>query len=98
LSAVELSGVALTTVTVLTIGGFAGDWAFTRTTRVKVATAPAARTGVVEVTVPVPPAGGVNDVNPAGAVNDTNVVLAGTTSVSETAKALLGPAFVSVIV
>ncbi len=54
---------------------------------------------IVQVIVPVPPAGGVEQVNMGPAVWDaeTNVIPAGTASVSETVVALDGPLFVTVL-
>src|SRR2546428_42262 len=46
----------------------------TCTTMVKLAVAPAARVGLVEEMVPVPPTGGVVELQPAGAVSETKVV------------------------
>src|SRR6266852_2662421 len=59
---------------------------------------PTARLGFEQETVPLAPtAGDVHD-QPPGAENDTNVVPAGSVSDIETDAALLGPAFVAVIV
>src|SRR5437773_5102788 len=70
----------------------------TRTTSTNVGAAPAATLERVEVTVPLPPTGGVVETQPDGAVNETNVVLAGTASVSDTFCAGLGPALARVMV
>jgi hypothetical protein len=70
----------------------------TFTTRVNTAFVPFASVELVAVSVPVPPAGGVVDVQPAGAVKDTNVALAGMTSVNVSDEASDGPAFATVIV
>src|SRR5262245_33865141 len=67
--------------------------AFTLTTSVNRALAPAARREFVLVMVPVP-----LEFQPAGAVNDTKVVFAGTASVKDRLTASLGPWLVSVIV
>src|SRR6266545_3929241 len=54
--------------------------ALTLTTIVKTAVAPLAILGFENVTVPVPPTGGVRELNPAGGVAETKVVPAGTAS------------------
>jgi len=65
-----------------------------------VAEAPVANDASEHVIVPVPPTAGVTHENTGPVVCDseTNVVLAGTTSVSETPDAFDGPPFVSVSV
>src|SRR5437867_3991187 len=67
----------------------------TRTTRVKVASGPTVNAGVVHVTVPVVPTGGVVHVQSEGAESVWNVVSSsGSGSVSTTAVATLGPLLV----
>src|SRR5262245_52013444 len=66
----------------------------TRTTRVNV-DEPTARSGWVNVTVPVPPTAGVAIVHPAGALAATNVVFGGMASVTIVSAAGLGPALVT---
>src|SRR6185295_9778109 len=56
----------------------------TWTTRVNVPVAPGAKVGILKLIVPVLPTVGVLPVQPAAGMNDTKVVLAGTSSVSET--------------
>src|SRR3990170_3282228 len=68
-----------------------GVAAFTFTTRVNEALALLATLGLVQVTVPVPPTDGVEQVQLAAAVRDTNVVLGGTTSLKLAALAASGP-------
>src|SRR5262245_2264871 len=94
------SRVVLVTVAVLVIVALAGVLRLTRTVTWKTAEAPGARLAVVAVRVPVPPAAGVARLNPGPAVccAATNVVPAGTTSVSRTPSAGLGPALVTVMV
>src|SRR5881275_1191811 len=58
--------------------------AFTVTTRVNDAVAPAASDGFVAETVPVAPTAGALGTQPAGAVKEENVVFAGSVSVSNT--------------
>jgi hypothetical protein len=72
----------------------------TRTTREKVAVAPLTSVRRLQLTVPVAPTAGDVQLNagPLPCTNDTNVVLAGTTSVSETLWASADPLFVTVIV
>ena len=73
--------------------------AVTFTTRVKTLEAPEASEALVNVTVPVPPAGTESvRVQPAGVVTDTNVVFVGTASESDKDCASLGPLLVTVIV
>jgi hypothetical protein len=69
-------------------------------TSVKVALPAEANAAIVHVTAPVPPAGGVAQVNtgPALCVIETNVVLAGSASLSDTFCACEGPLFVAAIV
>ena len=61
---------------------------------------PMANDAIVQVTVPVPPTGGLMHENvwPFVCDSETNVVFAGTASVSETLAALDGPLFISVMV
>src|SRR5947209_10687824 len=63
-----------------------------------VATAPEANVAAVALTVPVPPAAGVDNVNAGPAVcdADTNVVFAGTASLKVMLRAVFGPVLVSV--
>src|SRR6266849_2125991 len=68
------------TVAVFVIVVPLGVAAFTFTTIVKVAFAPLARVGSLQVSAPVPPTAGATHENPAGAVTDTNVVFAGVLS------------------
>src|SRR5947208_618943 len=77
-----------------------GVAAFTLTTSVKPALAPAARVTRVQVTVPGLPAAGVVQpkVGPLVWVRDTKVVPAGRTSVRLTLWASEGPAFATVMV
>jgi hypothetical protein len=71
--------------------------AFTLTVNVKTAL-PMVMFGFVHVIVPIPPTGGVVQVQPPGATIETKVVSAGTESVSERLVASLGPALFTVIV
>src|SRR6185436_713668 len=59
---------------------------------------PAGTEGFVQWTVPVPPTGGVVQDQPAGAASETKVVPVGNGSSRVTVAAMLGPAFVVVIV
>src|SRR4029077_17523964 len=95
-----LSVVLLDTVAVLLIAVALGVFAFTFTTRLKLALTPAANVGMVHVTEPVPPTAGLvqEKGGPAVCVIDTNVVFAGVASLSETLCASLGPAFAALIV
>jgi len=72
----------------------------TLTTSVNVAVAPAASDVMVQVVVPVPPAGGWMQLNagPAVCASETKVVLAGFVSLDDTFAASDGPLFVKVIV
>src|SRR5207248_4326830 len=65
-----------------------------------VAAAPLMSVPMLQVTVPVPPPGGVEHVNAGPAVcdSDTNVALAGTASLSATVSASDGPLLVTLIV
>jgi hypothetical protein len=98
LFAVEDSVVEVETVAVLLMTVALGTAQLTFTTSVNTALAPAARLGLVAVTMPVPPTGGVITVQSAGAVNDTKVVLVGMVSESETLAAAAPPELVTVIV
>src|SRR6266852_1789955 len=73
------SVVLLDMVAVLLIVVRSCVFAFTLTTRLKLALAPAANVAMVHVTVPVPPGAGLVQVKagPAVCVIDTNVVFAG---------------------
>src|SRR5689334_14136304 len=74
--------------------GVAGS---TVTMSVNVAMSPDNRADVVQVTIPVPPTGGVVQLQPAGAISDLKVVWAGIVSVRFTLPALSGPAFATTI-
>ncbi len=92
-SAVTADAVAV----LLIVAPFAVDEA-TWTTKLKTADAPAAIEVAEHVMVPfVPTAGGVQ-MNVRGTVSETNVTLAGSTSVSVTVCASLGPLFITVTV
>src|SRR2546430_17347660 len=95
-----LSVVPLDIVAVLLIVVPLGVFALTFTTRLKLALAPAANVAIAHVTVPVPPAAGLVQVNagPLICATDTNVVFAGVASLSEAFWASLGPAFATLIV
>lgn len=69
----------------------------TATTRVKTAF-PTPRLAIEQLMAPVPPTAGAVHDQPPGDESDMNVVPAGTVSVRVTVAALLGPAFVSVMV
>src|SRR5438034_1202825 len=94
-----VASVGLETLAVLTMFEPLAALGLTCTTTVKVAEAPAARVAVVPLIVPVPPTGGLVNVNvtPLFWVSDTKVVLAGMLSVSCTLCASEGPLLVSVI-
>src|SRR4051812_18391152 len=68
--------------------------AFTLTTICIAADVPFGKLAEVQVTVPVPPTGGVTQ--PIGAVNETNVVFAGTGKLSVMVEAVAGPLLVMV--
>ena len=69
------------------------------TTMVKVADAEGTRLALVQVTVPVPPTGGVvGHVHPAAGVMDWNVVVAGSKSVKMGVLATFGPLFITMTV
>jgi hypothetical protein len=70
----------------------------TWTTTVKDPEAPAASEPIVQLTVPVAPTGGVEQLHPAGAARETNAVFAGSGSVSVAFCAGADPWFVAVIV
>src|SRR5205809_2479077 len=72
--------------------------ALTLTISVNVAVAAGVIVAIVDWSVPVPPTGGVVEVQVAGAVNETNVVFAGMASLSVTVWALLGPRLLTVMV
>src|SRR5262249_6876965 len=90
----------LLTVTVPAPVGLGTSVKMARTTTVKVAEAPAARVGVVAVMVPVVPTAGVvtAKAGPAVCASETKVVPTGTTSVSCTFWASLGPLLTTVMV
>src|SRR5260370_271496 len=94
------SAVVLLTLAVLTMDEPPASLALACTTMVKVALAPAFNAARVPVTVPVPPAGGLLNVNAGPVVCDseTKVVPVGTASVNRTDWALLGPVLLTVIV
>lgn len=69
----------------------------TATTKVNAA-GPGANDAFEHDTVPLAPTAGVVQLQPPGDANDTKVVPAGKVSLNEAAAALLGPAFVTVIV
>jgi hypothetical protein len=69
----------------------------TWTTSVKGADAAAASVPVVQLTVPVPPTAGVEQLHPAGVLRETNVVPEGTASDSVTFWDGDGPLFAAVI-
>src|SRR5437588_3309065 len=93
------SQVSLEIVTVLLMTVPSGVLAFTFTTSVNVALAPAANVERLAVTDPVPPTIGVVSVNagPLVCVKETNVVFAGIASVIHTFCASFGPAFAAPI-
>ena len=66
-----------------------------RTVSVNEAEAPAAKVGMVQLAVPLPPDAGVVQVQPAGEASDWNVVLAGTGIDATASIAVSGPAFVT---
>lgn len=69
--------------------------AFTLVTRVNEPLEPTARVAMLHVMVPVPPTGGVVQLQEPGLARDTNVVLVGTASVKLTVVAADGPLFVN---
>ena len=71
--------------------------ALTLTTSVKTAL-PTPRVAIEQLTLPVPPTAGVLQDHPPGEESDTKVVPAGSVSARATDWALLGPAFVTVMV
>src|SRR3954447_19696497 len=90
------SGEDEATLAVLAIDVPPGVPELTRSTRLRMAVASAARLGIVAETAPVPPTGGVVAAQPAGLVRETNVVPAGRVSSSLTAWAAPGPRLVMV--
>src|SRR3990170_1966830 len=74
-----------------------GVAAFTFTTRVNEALASSARLGLLQLTAPVPPTEGVEQLQPAAVVRDTNVVLVGVVSESDALVAVAGPPLVTPI-
>ena len=91
------SKVSLVAVAVLLSVVPFGVLALTLTTSLNVAVAPAANTEIVQLTVPVPPAAGVEQLKagPLVCANETNVVLAGVASVNDALTASFGPKFLS---
>ena len=83
------SKVSLAAVAVLLSVVPFGVLAFTLTTSLKVAVAPASNLEIVQVTVPVPPTAGAEQLKagPLVCVNERNVVLAGVASVNDTLTA-----------
>lgn len=69
--------------------------AFTCVTRVKAAVAPAATLAMLQLTVPVPPTAGVEQLHEAGLTSETKVVFVGMASVNVTVVAAAGPLFVN---
>ena len=69
--------------------------AFTFVTSVNEAVEPAARVAMLQVTVPVAPTAGVEQLHAAGLVSETKVVLVGIASVKVTVVAAAGPLFVN---
>src|SRR5438132_7302550 len=94
------SAVVLPMTAVLLTVLLLGALELTASTTVKVALAPAGSAAMVSEIVPVPPAGGVVRVKagPLVCVSETNVVLPGSTSVTATLWASLGPLLVTEIV
>src|SRR5882724_13126501 len=93
------SAVVLDTVAVLLMIVLLAVPASTFTTNVKRLDPLTASVGLVNVSVPVPPAGTASVlVHPAGVVTETNVVFVGTASESDKDCASLGPLLVTVIV
>jgi hypothetical protein len=86
------SSVAEVMVTVLVYSVPAGVPEGTLVTSVKLAVAPAANDGRVQVTGPVVPTAGVVQVQPAGDTRLTNVRLPGNPSETDTDVASFGPA------
>jgi len=72
--------------------------AFTFTTSVNVASAEATTVGLLQLTEPVPPTPGIEQVHPAAEEMETKVVLAGIVSVSTTVVAVSGPSLRTLIV
>ena len=91
------SKVSLVAVAVLLSVVPFGVLAFTLTTSLNVAVAPAPNVEIVQLTVPVPPTAGAEQLKagPLVGANERNVVLAGVASVIETLTASLGPKFFS---
>jgi hypothetical protein len=71
---------------------------FTLVTSEKVAAVLPAIFKAVQITLPVPPTGGVVQLQPAGAATDTKVVFVGTPSTNVALSAALGPLFVTTCV
>lgn len=74
-----------------------GVLAGTSTVNEKTAMAPAGIDGFVQVTVPLPPGGGVEQLQPGGDENAVNVVPTGTCWDIDPIEASLGPALVTVV-
>src|SRR5688572_8171983 len=91
------SKVSLVAVAVLRSVVPSGVLGSTLTTSLKVAVAPAPNVEIVQLTVPVPPTAGVEQLKagPLVCANETNVVLAGIASVNATLTAPLGPRLLS---
>lgn len=89
------SGVADAIVAVAAIVDPSGTLGRTLTVIENDADAPAASTGFVHVTAPVPPGAGPVQLHPGGAVTAANVVPAGVACDTATVSALLGPPFVT---
>jgi hypothetical protein len=69
--------------------------AFTFVIRVNAAAEPAARLAMLQLTVPVAPTAGVEQLHAAGLASETKVVLVGIASVNVTVVATAGPLFVN---
>ena len=69
--------------------------AFTFVTRVNEAADPAAKLAMLQVTVPVAPIAGVEQLHEPGNARETKVVLVGIASVKVTVMAVAGPLLVS---
>src|SRR5437773_602853 len=98
LLALFASAVVAPTVAVFEIVVPSAVSGLTWTTSVNAAVAPLASDGVVHVTVPVEPTGGVVQDHPAGVGIDWNVVCEGNGSFMVTLVATFGPALLTVIV
>ena len=67
----------------------------TWTLSVKLTDPPDGKSGVVQLAVPLPPEGGVEQLQPAGDASDWKVVLAGIGNDATASIAVSGPAFVT---